>query len=339
MKAQRPNLLALTLRDFFSQYLGRLRGMSPHTIHSYRDCLVLLLRFVASERSCQTFRLDLEDIGSNQVVAFLNHLEKDRQNSASTRNVRLAAIHAFFRYIAARKPDRLEHCQSILAIPFKRTRSQIVEYLEFDEIQAVLAAVDRNTRDGRRDYALIATLFNTGARVQEILDLRARDLQLTKPYQVRLFGKGRKERLCPLWPQTAKILRTFAAEQELDLQSAQPAFLNHNGQPLTRFGVRYILAKYCKRAQTQAPTLANKRLHPHSMRHSTAVHLLKAGVDLVTIGHWLGHASINTNNKYAVIDLEMKRKALARAAPLGDQFNVPESWHSDASVLQWLESL
>ncbi|MDA2927851.1 site-specific integrase [Acidobacteria bacterium AH-259-O06] len=339
MKAPLPNLLALTLRAFLSDHLPRLRGMSPHTIHSYRDCLVLLLRFLASHWGREPAELDLEDIGPDAVVSFLNHLETERHNTVSTRNVRLAAIHAFFRYVAAQRPDRLDHCQSILAIPFKRARAHTVEYLEFDEIQAVLSAIDRTTPDGRRDYALMATMFNTGARVQEILDLRAYDLQLTKPFQVRLFGKGRKERLCPLWPQTAKVLRAFCAEQELDLRSVSPLFLNHNGQPLTRFGVRYILAKYLQFARRCTPSLANKRLHPHSMRHSTAVHLLKAGVDLTTISHWLGHASINTTNKYAAIDLEMKRQALARAMPLEEQTDVLDSWRSDATIMQWLEAL
>lgn len=282
--------------------------------------------------------LDVDDIDTEQITSFLEHLETDRRNTASTRNVRLAAVHAFFRYLAGQHPDQLEHCQRIMAIPFKRTHSREVEYLEYEEIQAVLSAVDRCDTDGRRDYVLLATMFNTGARVQEIVDLRPCDLQLVRPFHLRLFGKGRKERLCPLWRQTAELLRDLLNERGVDPPSRDPIFRNHRGEPLTRFGVRYILAKHCDRARASTPTLARKRLHPHSMRHSTAVHLLKSGVDLVTISHWLGHASVNTTNRYASVDLEMKREAISRIEPVG--LLLPDTvWRSDASILTWLEGL
>ena len=200
------NTLACALRDFFSDNLPNLRGMSPHTIHSYRDCLTLLLKFVSEVKKCSVVKLDILDIDEKQVIAFLQMLEKKRGNSSTTRNVRLSAIHVFFRYFSGKYPLQLEHCQRILSIPFKRANQRTVEYLEYEEIQAVLSAVDRSTRDGARDYALLVTMFNTGARVQEILDLRVCDLTLIKPYQVRLFGKGRKERICPLWEQTANLL-------------------------------------------------------------------------------------------------------------------------------------
>ena len=339
MKAPLPNTLARTLRDFFSDHLPRLRGMSPHTTLSYRDSLVLLLRFIASQAGRAAATLDLNDIGTKEVIAFLTHLERDRHNRTTTRNVRLAALHAFFRYVAGQHPDRLEQSQRILGIPFKRARSRRVEYLEYDEIHAVLGAVNRRTYDGRRDYALLATMFNTGARVQEVLDLRAHDLQLVRPYHARLVGKGRKERLCPLWPQTAQVLKDFCAERQLDLRADAAIFLNHRGKVLTRFGVRYILAKHLRRARTHSPTLVGKRLHPHSMRHSAAVHLLKAGVDLSTIAQWLGHASPNTTNRYATIDLEIKRQALARAKPLGGKQNTSGLWRRDTTILDWLEGL
>ena len=178
--------------------------------------------------------------------------------------------------------------------------------MEYEEIEAVLSAIDQKTLDERRDYALLATMFNTATRVQEIVDLRARDLQLSRPFQVRIFGKGRKERFRPLWAQTAKTLRAFCKERNLDLRCDAKVFLNHRGEGLTRFGVRYKLAKYLRRERARVPRLAKKRLHPHSLRHSAAVHLLKAGVDLVTISHWLGHASPNTTHRYAAIDLETK---------------------------------
>ncbi|MBI4306635.1 MAG: site-specific integrase [Chloroflexi bacterium] len=339
MRTQAPNALALALRDFFADYLPGMKGFSPHTVRSYRDALVLLLRYLAVSTSRDPAALDLDIITPEVVIGFLAHLEKDRHNNVATRNVRLAAIHAFFRFVAAQRPDRMEQAQRILGVPFKRARSEPIDYLEYDEIEAVLNQVDRSTADGRRDYALMALMFNSGARVQELLDVRVQDLQLVRPFQVRLRGKGQRVRICPLWPQTAQVLRAFCEERQLDLDSSAPLFLNQWGRPLTRFGVRYILAKHCQRATATVPNLSRKRLHPHSMRHSTAVHLLKAGVDLATISHWLGHASINTTNKYATIDLQMKREAIARVQPPGNGLHSPKSWRSDASVLEWLESL
>lgn len=338
MSGPLPNVLARALRLFFTEHLSELRGLSPNTVHSYRDSLALLLRFVAARRGCPVAVLDIADLDPEQVVAFLRHLEDTRGNTAATRNVRLAAVHAFFRFLALRHPDRLEQAQRVLAIPFKRARSQPVEYLEYAEIQAVLAAVDRASPEGARDYALLTTLFNTGARVQELVDLRVRDLQLVKPYQVRLVGKGRKERVCPLWPQTAEVLKAYCRDRGRDPRAAEPLFVNRRGEALTRFGVRYILAKYFDRAKAVTPSLARKRLHPHTVRHSTAVHLLKAGVDLVTISHWLGHASVTTTNRYATVDLETKRQAIeAAAAPEGAP--PPTHWRSDATILEWLEAL
>jgi len=338
MTAKAPNALARALRGFLSDHLPRVRGASAHTIHSYRDTFVLLLRFVAAQKRRAVPQLDIDDLGPQDVLDFLHTLEIERHNRATTRNVRLAAIHAFFRYCAAEYPERLEHCQRVLAVPFKRARSRPVEYLEFSEIEAVLAAIDRLTLQGRRDYALLATMFNTGARVQEIVALRVADLRVEPPPQLRLFGKGRKERVCLLWPQTADLLRELIAERTRPPNTDQPLFVNHRGGPLTRFGVRYILAKYCTQAQVAMPTLAQKRLHPHSMRHSTAVHLLRSGVDLVTISQWLGHASVTTTNRYTTVDLESKRRAIEHARPI-DHAPGAAAWRTDSSVLEWLESL
>lgn len=337
MKPTAPNLLARCLRDYFTDHLPRLRGMSAHTIHSYRDSLVLLLRFVASNGKGDVCDLDMEDIQPDRVLAFLTYLEEERENSVTTRNVRLAAIHAFFRYVGAHHPAQMERAQRLLGIPFKRADQRVIEYLDRNELEAILTRMDRSTADGRRDYALLATMFNTGARVQEVIDLRGRDLQLTRPYQLRLFGKGRKERFCPLWPQTAQVLRSFCEERKIEIGSDARVFLNHRGAPLTRFGVRYILAKHIDRARPEVATLARKRLHPHSMRHSTAVALLKSGVDLSTISQWLGHASPTTTNRYATIDLDMKRDAINRVKPVTGSRKA--AWRTKETVLQWLESL
>lgn len=312
--------------------------MSPHTLHSYRDALKLLLRFVSARRGKDVAFLELDDIGTQEVINFLQHLESERHNIPATRNVRLAGIHCFFRYLASRYPEKIEVCQRILSVPFKRSQTRTVEYLEFEEIQSVLAAIDRGTTDGSRDYALLVAMFNTGARVQEILDLRPCDLQLDKPYHARLFGKGRKERICPLWLQTAEILKDLLHQHGTEKTSRESLFRNHRGEPLTRFGVRYILSKYCARAKERTPTLAGKRLHPHSMRHSTAVHLLQAGVDMTTISHWLGHASVNTTNRYTTVDLNMKREAIKKANPIGKKARAA-SWRQKAHILDWLEAL
>ena len=337
MRTQNPNLLGAVVRDYFTDYLPRLRGTSPHTILSYRDSIVLLLRFLSTRQRQPLAKLDLVDLDPPGILAFLSYLEHERKNGVATRNVRLSAIHAFFRFLASRNPEHLDLAQRVLGIPFKRAQQRAIDYLEYEEIDSILKAINRTSSQGRRDYVLLATMFNSGGRVQEIVDLRACDLQLTKPFQVRLFGKGRKERYCPLWPQTAAVLRAFCKERNLDLRSEARLFLNHRGEPLTRFGVRYILARCLDLACREIPNLGKKRLHPHSMRHSTAIALLKAGVALSTISHFLGHASLNTTNRYLKVDLEMKRKAIARVKPVPRQLRTP--WSKDHTILDWLESL
>jgi integrase/recombinase XerD len=334
-----PNALARTLRRFFAEHLPGVRGASTHTVRSYRDALALLLRFLAARTARPVVELDLADLVPDAILAFLDHLEQKRGNGAATRNARLAAVHAFARYVATQDPERIETCQRLLAIPFKRAQTRIVEYLEADELRAMLEATDPSTSTGRRDHALLLALFNTGARVQELLDLRPVDCQLDRPYQVRLYGKGRKERLCPLWPNTAEVLRRLMAEAGLDDASTDRLFRNRRGEPLTRFGARYLLRKYARLAQSAAPSLARKRVHPHTLRHTTAVHLLQAGVDLISISHWLGHASVETTNRYTAVDLEAKRAAIARAAPDTDTDPALAAWRSDASILEWLEAL
>ena len=337
MKEPLPNLLGAIIRDYFTDHLPRLRGASPHTIHSYRDSIVLLLRFLAAQGGKAVTQLDLADVDPSGILAFLSYLEKERNNGVSTRNVRLSAIHAFFHFVASRNPEQLHLAQRVLGIPFKRARQRVIDYLEYEEIEAILQAIDRTTPQGARDYALLATMFNTGARVQEIADLRFRDLQLNKPFQVRLFGKGRKERYCPIWPQTASVLRAFCQARGFESQPEAHVFLNHRGTRLSRFGIRHILGKCLQRARDDAPNLRKKRLHPHSMRHSTAVALLKSGVDLSTISHLLGHASPSTTSRYAKVDLEMKRKAIAKIKPVPRRSRSP--WSKDSTILDWLESL
>ncbi|MCI0719946.1 MAG: site-specific integrase [Acidobacteria bacterium] len=337
MKTRPPNLLGAVVREYFTDHLPRLRGTNPHTIHSYRDSLVLLLRFLSTRQKRPITQLDLGDLDPPGILAFLSYLERERKNTVATRNVRLSAIHALFRFVATRNPEHLNLAQRVLGIPFKRAPQRTIDYLEREEIESVLKAVDQTAAKGARNYTLLVTMFNTGTRVQEIADLRVCDLQLTKPFQVRLFGKGKKERYCPLWPQTAAVLRAFLKERNLDVRSEARLFLNHRGRPLTRFGIRYILAGCLDRASQKVPSLRKKRLHPHSLRHSTAVALLKSGADLSTISHYLGHASPTTTNRYAKVDLEMKRKAIAQVKPVPCRLRTP--WSKDSTILAWLESL
>lgn len=338
MNTKKTNALAIALHGFFCDYLPNQKGTSFHTIHSYRDSMKMLLLFLAPDNDSIN-GLGFEDISIKKIIAFLNHLESERNNSISTRNVRLSAVHSFFRYVPSRFPEYLELSQQILCVPFKRMRTRAVEYLEFEELIALFNQIDRSKQNGRRDYALLTLMFNTGARVQEVVDLKANDLHLSAPFSVRLFGKGRKERICPLWTKTARVLCEYVKEQNIDLREPTTLFKNHLGTPLTRFGVRYILKKYIQKAAEDHPSFIAKRLHPHSIRYSTAVHLLKSGVDLATIANWLGHTSINTTNKYATIDLEMKREAIAKAAPPHTKSGSHFSGRRDPDILNWLESL
>jgi integrase/recombinase XerD len=340
MKPAKPTALACSLRSFLSEHLPSTRGLSPHTVRSYRDAFVLLLPFLAERHSCTVVDLDFDHLGPRDLLAFLDHLESDRGVCISTRNSRLAAVRSFARFVATGHPECLETCQRLLAVPTKRGQVRTVEYLEGDEIRAILESTDREKSEGRRDHALLLTLFNTGARVQELLGVRPTDLQLDKPFQVRLRGKGRKERICPLWTNTVESLRKLLSDIPDQASETKPIFRNRRGEPMTRFGVRYIVRRYAERAQVAVPRLANKRVHPHTFRHSAAVHLLRSGVDFVTISHWLGHASLETTNRYATIDLETKRQALERAGPIGDdQDPLLKSWRTDRSLLDWLEAL
>ena len=335
-----PTALATALRAFFAQHLPLTRGLSPRTVTSYRDTFVLLLRFLVARHGRDVVDLGLAHMHADDVLAFLDHLETERKNSVATRNARLAAIHAFARFLATRDPEQVEEAQRLLAVPIKRGPSRAIDYLEGDEIGAMIEAASPQRRDHVRDRALLLTLFNTGARVQELLDIHAGDLQLDRPTFVHLRGKGRKERLCPLWPETADALRAVLRATPAAAADATLIFRNHRGEPMTRFGVRYLLRRYAERAKTAAPTLAVKRVHPHTYRHSAAVHLLRAGVDLVTISHWLGHASVETTNRYAAVDLETKRKALEKAGPVTGASELPvTAWRTDASVLEWLQEL
>jgi len=328
------------LTAFFSEHLPLRTGASRHTILAYRDAWKLWLRFVATRVGRAVPALRVADLDLDTALAFLDALEQDRHNAIATRNHRRTALQAFFRYLGSVAPEHLAHCQRILTIPIKRAPHPTVDYLERAEMDALLAHVDRRTRQGRRNYALLAFLYNSGARVQEALDLSASALQLDRPYHVRLVGKGRKERVCPLWPETAALLRGILADRGIARDAAAPVFVNAHGQPLTRYGVRYILRRAVSRASVAQPSLTRKRVHPHTLRHSCAVHLLQAGVELNLIRSWLGHVSLETTQRYAEIDLEQKRRALDAVTPVGTPGRgAAGAWSRNESILTWLEHL
>jgi len=338
MKPNDSEVLSAAVKGFLGLYLSHQRACSPHTILSYRDTLKLLLRFAAGTKRKLT-ALTVEHLSPQVIAAFLDYLENKRGNQAATRNVRLTAIHSFFEYLGREHPEHLLQAHRVLSVPFKRTAQRTVDYLEADELRQVLQMVDRSTQMGRRDYLLLTILFNTGARVQEVVSLNTTDLRLVPPPSVKFFGKGKKERICPLWPETAKLIKQFCQETGLTIEESKPLFCNRRGGRLTRFGARLIVQRHAARAIQLCPALAKKRIHPHVLRHSTAVHLLKAGVDLSTIAHWLGHANINTTHKYLTVDLEDKRAALLAAGPIVAKGRSVTRRRISEDLIQWLESL
>jgi site-specific recombinase XerD len=338
VKPPKTSTLALALHGFFTDYLPRQRALSPHTLQSYRDSLKLLLQFTAGKKGDPS-QLTVAQLNVERLTAFLQSLETTRRNAVSTRNVRLSAVHSFFRYLGRQCPEHLEQAQRILSVPFKRTGSRLIEHFDADEIQAVLKAVKPDHRNGGRDLALLSLMFNTGARVSEVAGIQTGDLRLTAPCSVLLRGKGQKERTCPLWPETAHLLQRLIERRGVPPTQSVPLFLNDRGARLTRFGVRLILKKHVANAAQRHSSLKQKRLHPHSIRHSTAILLLRAGVDLSTIAHCLGHAHLNTLNKYLCIDLDAKREALAKAQPLLKGGRSLTKWREDRGLIAWLESL
>jgi len=329
--------LPALITDFFITHLARERGASSHTVIAYRDALKMLLSFAARLRCCTVDRLCFEHLSVEVTLQFLTHLENDRQNSVRSRNARLAALHSFFRYASSREPALALPCQRIVAIPFKKTTRRTLGYLTDEEMKSLLGHVDRDTVNGERDYVLIALLYDTGARVQELLNLRPSDLQLERPAFVRITGKGRRERICPLLPQTARLVGSFLAEQKRATGDDGPCFRNRYGQKLSRHGVRYLLKKYIAVTRQDTPRLGRLGISPHTLRHTKAMHLLQAGLPLITIKDILGHADIKSTEIYVETDVEMRRKALEQA---GTPSKARKSRNTLApDLLKWLESL
>lgn len=330
--------LLSSVEAYFRGYLIQTRGASPHTIRAYRDTLRLLFKFLAERRRCMVAELTLDDLHVDAVLAFLLHLETARANSVASRNIRLAAIRSFFRHLVEHDLPRAGQYQRVLTLPNKRAHLGVAQYLEPQDVRQLLAQPDRSTAAGLRDHALMLFLYNTGARVSEALGVRAEHLSLASPRHVRLFGKENKDRLCPLWRETAEVLAHLPAVREG--RSSDHVFCNRAGIELTRDGVAYLLRKYTTMAARTWPALHRRRVTPHLFRHSCAVALLQAGVDITVIRDYLGHASIATTNRYVSTNLKMKRDALeqfwsqsglspARARP----------WKPKPDVLAYLASI
>jgi len=322
------------LQSFFQQRLVAQRGASAQTIASYRDTFELLLRYAQQAAKRPPSALTLDDLDAPLVLAFLDHLEVHRGNSARTRNLRLTAIRSFMRYVSLREPTALPVAQRILAIPIKRFDRPALEFLSRDEVKALLDAPDRSTWSGQRDAVLLATLYNTGARVSEITGLLVADVLIDRASAVHLHGKGRKERVVPLWKATAAMLRAWFPR--IDFSPDAPVFPNRTGKRLSRFGVEHRLSVALAAASQRCPSLVGRRISPHTLRHTTAMHLLQSGVDITVIAMWLGHEDPSTTHLYMEADLAMKEAALRRVADPGPK---PLRFHAPDRLLAFLEAL
>jgi integrase/recombinase XerD len=310
----RPDFATL-LHDFFLRHLMVEKGASPRTVEAYRDAFRLLLSYAEKQLKKQPVQVALADLSPALLLGFLDWLEKERGNSVRTRNARLAALKSFLRYAAARDVTSLPVLQPSLAIPVKRCDRPLLGFLSREELEAVLGACKRATWSGERDYVLLSVAYNTGARVSELVGLKIHDVELVRSASVRILGKGRKLRQVPLWKGTAALLRTWLGR--IAQHAEDPLFPNRWGRPMTRSAVEKRLALIAKAASATCPSLAGRRISPHTLRHTTAMHMLQAGVDVTTLALWLGHADPATTHGYVEADLAMKEKALQKLQPPG----------------------
>jgi site-specific recombinase XerD len=335
----KPTDFSIHVTNFLTHYMAAQRNLSPNTIKAYRDVFTLLLRFGRDVRGVAIERLSIAHVDASFVEAFLEHLGNERHCSLRTQNQRLAALHAFFRYVQAEAPDRLLQCQKVLAIPLRKHPQSAVKYLSKEQLAQVLAHPDVKTRAGRRDAVMLSMLYDTGARVQELIDLNADDVRLVSPAQVRLVGKGRKVRVVPLMNATTGLLRDHMREHDLNRpeSSYQPLFQNRQGGRLSRSGVRYLLQTHVQAVRSSLPGFTQP-VSPHSLRHSKGMHLLQSGVSLEIIRDFLGHVDVKTTQIYARANLEMLRRALEKVGE-NDALPTLPSWQQDKTLLGWLHSL
>lgn len=331
-----PNLASF-VTSFFRSHLTAERNLSQHTLLAYRDALKLFLRFAATWHKCSADGLALADLTAEVVLAFLDSLETARKNNIRTRNARLAAIHCFFRYVFDVDPTHAALCQRILVISTKKCVRPTLGYLSAEEMETLLAQVERSTSKGQRDYLLLALLYDTGTRIQEILDVTPADFHLASPAFVRVLGKGRKERLCPLLPPTARVVSRFLEATGRSAEDSHLLFQNRRGEKLTRQGARYLLRQYLNQAAKVLPRLRRPGISLHTLRHTKAMHLLQSDVPIITIKDVLGHADVRSTEIYVQTDLEAKRKALEQAGTASKETR--RSGKIAPDILDWLESL
>src|SRR5437867_5958079 len=326
------------VRRFLTEHVIIDCNLSLNTQKSYRDTIRLLFSFIRERYGIEPVDLAVEQVTTDVVRAFLTHLEGQRGNSVATRNLRLAAIHSIFKFVGRLVPELVDLSAQVNGIPLRRAPVPSIPYLEKPEIDALLEAPDRETRQGRRDYALLLFLYNSGARADEAARLTVGDVSFRPSPSVRIHGKGSKTRFCPLWPHTTAVLQDLLGSRINGPQGAA-IFLNVRGEPLTRFGIRTMVSRNTAKAAKKMPSLLEKRVSPHTIRHTTAVHLLRSGVDINTIRAWLGHVLLETTNRYAEVDLEMKAKALASCA-IGDADACAKPlWREDPDLMEFLTTL
>ncbi|MDA8154847.1 MAG: site-specific integrase [Actinomycetota bacterium] len=336
----KPTDFGYYLTGFLSKHLPGTVGLSPNTIMSYRDTFSIFLEFCSENRNITPDRLSLDNLNRKLVEEYLEWLEKTRKCIAATRNVRLSAFHSFCRYLQMELPDYIHQAQQILSIPVKRTKKISVEYITLDAMKFLLGKPDKTTKEGRRDIVLVSLLYDSGARVQELADLKVGNIRTTFPPTVKLTGKGNKSRIVPLMKPMAELLKQYLKENSLTEPYTfdYPLFSNRSKNKLTRAGITYIVRKYASAAIKDAPELFPDKLSPHCFRHSKAIHLLQSGVNLVYIRDFLGHVDIQTTEIYARIDGEMKRKALEKSSNNVVSDNLP-AWQNNAGLMNWLKSL
>lgn len=321
------------LTSYFSTYLPETCGVSPNTCNSYRDAFKLLLLYFQEEKGVPANSIELRMLNRNLASDFLDWLEVQRKVSVTTRNQRLAAMKAFAHYVQYRNPEYLENCTDIIAMRPKKHEKPVIPFLTEEELKALLAQPDPSARHGLRDLTLLSLLYDSGARVQEITDLKLKDIRLTNPAMVTLTGKGRKARQVPLMKETCKLLDAYIRNFNLNSEPlTSPLFFNQKGQALSRYGITYILKKYVSQAELDSDA---RKISPHVLRHTKAMHLLRAGVNMIYIRDFLGHVDISTTEVYARIDAEMKRKVFEEKVPNFTP-NTTMPWEEDKDLLQWL---
>ena len=326
------------IRRFLCEYLVTVKNMSANTQKSYRDTFRLLLSQASAKLQKSVDTLLIDDLSSQLIKEFLQYLEDDRGCSVRTRNQRLAAVYALAKYVAMQSPEHVEWCRKVRTVPIKKASKKLISYLEKDEMQKLLDLPNRKTEQGLRDYVLLLFLYNTGARAEEASAMKVKDISVQKGRNglsvVSITGKGRKTRRCPLWKKTSEAIATVMHGKNAD----DPVFCNRRGEQITRFGVYEMVRRYAEILEKQFPELKQKRISPHTIRHTCATHLLQSGVDINTIRAWLGHVSVNTTNIDAEVNMEMKVKAL-----LGCETDVGKEktvkWKNDKDLMAFLDSI